>query len=377
MKIDRQLKNILIGTAFGVCLFVALTNLDVIWGKIGGFLKLMGPIVSGGVLAFILNVPMRQIESVLSRIFGKAEGNQENRFRAPALILTILLVLALIALLFWSLIPQLVESVGQVTVQLQTALPQMEQTLKSVGLNDTLLSFLEKWIFNDDLIKKLTGGLGDMVGSVIGTVSTAAGQFVNALMSVIFMVYFLLGKEMLARQVTMVLRKLLPDAVTDRLIAVGRELRNTYGKFFSGQCVEAFFLGLMIFAAFTICGLPYALLVAVLTALTSFIPYVGAFLSCGIAALLILMISPWQALLSIGVYQVVQFCENQFVYPRVVGSAVGLPALYTILAVFIGGALFGIMGMIFFIPLMATAYNLARELYYGGGTEKEETSPDV
>ena len=185
-----------------------------------------------------------------------------------------------------------------------------------------------------------------MLGSVIGTVSSAAGQFVNGLMALILMAYFLLGKEMLSRQITMVLKKLCPFSVTNK---------------------EAFLLGLMIFTAFTLFRLPYALLVAVLTAFTSFIPYVGAFLSCGVAALLILMISPWKALLAVAVYQVVQFCENQFVYPRVVGNAVGLPALYTILAVFIGGALFGVMGMIFFIPLMATAYNLARRLYSESG----------
>ena len=361
MKLDRDLKNIMIATAFGVCLYVFLTNLGTIWEKTGGFLKLMNPVLAGGVLAFILNVPMGQIEGLLTRISGKrGEGRS---FRAPALILTLLVVLALIAVLFWSLIPQLVESSVQVIQQMQTALPRLEQLLRSAGISSTLLEYLEKWFLNDDFIQKFTKGLGDMLGSVIGTVSTAAGQFMNGLMAVILMAYFLLGKEMLSRQITMVLKKLCPVYVTNRILEVGRELRDTYAKFFSGQCMEAFLLGLMIFTAFTLFRLPYALLVAVLTAFTSFIPYVGAFLSCGVAALLILMISPWKALLAVAVYQVVQFCENQFVYPRVVGNAVGLPALYTILAVFIGGALFGVMGMIFFIPLMATAYNLARRLY--------------
>ena len=365
MKLDRDLKNIMIATAFGVCLYVFLTNLGTIWEKAADFLKLMRPVLAGGVLAFILNVPMGQIEGLLTRISGKrGEGRS---FRAPALILTLLVVLALIAVLFWSLIPQLVESSVQVIQQMQTALPRLEQLLRSAGISSTLLEYLEKWFLNDDFIQKFTKGLGDMLGSVIGTVSSAAGQFVNGLMALILMAYFLLGKEMLSRQITMVLKKLCPVSVTNRILEVGRELRDTYAKFFSGQCMEAFLLGLMIFTAFTLFRLPYALLVAVLTAFTSFIPYVGAFLSCGVAALLILMISPWKALLAVAVYQVVQFCENQFVYPRAVGNAVGLPALYTILAVFIGGALFGVMGMIFFIPLMATAYNLARRLYSESG----------
>ena len=141
----------MIATAFGVCLYVFLTNLGTIWEKAGGFLKLMNPVLAGGVLAFILNVPMGQIEGLLTRISGKiGEGRS---FRAPALILTLLVVLALIAVLFWSLIPQLVESSVQVIQQMQTALPRQEQLLRSAGISSTLLEYLEKWFLNDDFIQ--------------------------------------------------------------------------------------------------------------------------------------------------------------------------------------------------------------------------------
>lgn len=136
---------------------------------------------------------------------------------------------------------------------------------------------------------------------------------------------------------------------------------DIYADFLSRQCLEAVILGAMMGITFTICRLPYGGLVAVLTALLSFIPYVGSFLSCAVGAVIILTVSPMKALLSIAVYQIVQFIENQFVYPRVVGSAVGLPPLLTLLAVFVGGGLFGILGMIFFIPLTATAYTLLKE----------------
>ena len=132
-------------------------------------------------------------------------------------------------------------------------------------------------------------------------------------------------------------------------------------SFFSGQCIEAVILGLLIFIAFTVFRLPYANLIAVLTAILSFIPYIGAFASCFIGALLIVMVDPWKGLLSIVVYQVVQFIENQFIYPRVVGKSVGLSPLYTLVAAMIGGKLFGIIGIIFFIPLTAVIIELVKE----------------
>ena len=132
-------------------------------------------------------------------------------------------------------------------------------------------------------------------------------------------------------------------------------------SFFSGQCIEAVILGLLIFIAFTVFRLPYANLIAVLTAILSFIPYIGAFASCFIGALLIVMVDPWKGLLSIVVYQVVQFIENQFIYPRVVGGSVGLAPLWTLSAALIGGNLFGAIGMIFAIPVTAVLYVLLKD----------------
>ena len=143
---------------------------------------------------------------------------------------------------------------------------------------------------------------------------------------------------------------------------VARLVENTYSKFLSGQCIEAIILGSLMFIAFSIFRLPYAGLIAILTTVCAFIPYVGAFVSCGVGVLLTLLNDPIQAILCFIVYEVVQFIENQFIYPRVVGTSVGLSPLWTFIAVLIGGKLFGIVGILFFIPLTSVIYSLVRDV---------------
>lgn len=137
--------------------------------------------------------------------------------------------------------------------------------------------------------------------------------------------------------------------------------RDTYAKFLSGQCVEAIILGLLIFFAYSLFQLPYAGLIAFLTGLFAFIPYIGAFAACFIGAFLILLSAPSKVILCIVVYMVIQFIENQFIYPHVVGTSVGLSPLWTLIAALLGGKLFGLPGIIFFIPLVAVLYSLMRE----------------
>ena len=151
------------------------------------------------------------------------------------------------------------------------------------------------------------------------------------------------------------------EKVADKVCYVCGLIREAYRKFLTGQCVEAVILGLLIAIAFTVFRLPYAGLIGAVTAVCALIPYIGAFISCGLSVLLALMISPEKALTCLIVYLAIQFIETQFIYPRVVGGSVGLSPLWTLAAVLIGGKLFGLIGMIFFIPLVSVAYILISE----------------
>ncbi|MDD3241103.1 MAG: AI-2E family transporter, partial [Lachnospira sp.] len=180
-------------------------------------------------------------------------------------------------------------------------------------------------------------------------------------MSFIIAIYMLLYKKKLGAQTRKVLYAYCNEKVADKLCHVGQLINDSYAKFLSGQFIEAFIIAILLFIAFTIFRLPYAALIAVLAAVLSFIPYIGSLSACVIGAILILFISPWQAILSVVVFQVVQFLEGQFIYPHVVGNSVGLPAFYTLLAALLGGSLFGIVGIIFFIPFFAVIYTLVKE----------------
>ena len=186
-------------------------------------------------------------------------------------------------------------------------------------------------------------------------------MFATIGISIVIMFYMLVSKKELQRQGRKLMYAYLKKEVAEKIEYIIELTYDTFSKFLSGQCLEAVILGSLIFIAFTIFRLPYAGLIAILTAIFSFIPYIGAFLACGIGVVLTLIASPQQAIMCFIVYQVVQFIENQFIYPYVVGNSVGLSPLLTLLAVLIGGNMFGVVGMIFFIPFVAVIYTLLRE----------------
>ena len=207
----------------------------------------------------------------------------------------------------------------------------------------------------------MLNGASSMLGTLVGAVSATVSVLGNALFSTVIALYILIDKENLSRQCRKLLYAFVKPELGDKIWHVGSLIRDVFGRFLGGQSIESCVLGILMFVALSVFRIPYASLIAVLTAVCAFIPYIGAFLSCGIGVALILLVNPLQAVLCLVVYQVVQFIENQFIYPHVVGSSVGLEPLWTIIAVLVGGAAFGILGMIFFIPVMAVVYTLLKE----------------
>ena len=184
---------------------------------------------------------------------------------------------------------------------------------------------------------------------------------VNLIFALVVCIYALLSKEELYIQVRRLGYSIFPERVARYLGHVYVLVRDTYTKFLSAQCIEAVILGVLMFLAFLAFDIPYAGLVAVLTALFAFLPYIGAFGACFVGAFLTLVAEPDKVLLCIIVYTVVQFTENQFIYPHVVGNSVGLSPVWTLIAALVGGSLLGLFGMIFFIPLASVLYTLLGE----------------
>ena len=201
------------------------------------------------------------------------------------------------------------------------------------------------------------GGLVSSGGVLMAGVVSGVSTFVIGL---IFSFYVLLQKERLSRQGRQVLYALFPEPWADKALEVLRLSNRTFSSFLSGQCVEAVILGTLFVVAMTLCRMPYALLVGVLIALTALIPVVGAFIGCVVGALLIAVTNPWQAVGFVVLFLVLQQIEGNLIYPHVVGSSVGLPSIWVLAAVTLGGKLMGIAGMLFFIPLCSVLYALFR-----------------
>lgn len=359
---DKRFKKNLAAIAFGVVLFVSLNHLNDIAAFVVGAIKVFRSVIIGAVIAFILNVPVTKFSNFYNTAFNKLGKNPKSTAVITAsVITTVICILAVIAIVCVVLIPQLADSVSAATAAVREKLPVWTELLKEHNINSKwitdVFSTLQHFNASDMLKNSFTG----VTSTVISTISSTANVTVNSAVAVVIAFYILMCKEKLYSQFQKLTEAYLPEKISRPMYKLGHLTSRTYSDFFCGQCVEAVILGVLMFLSFSVFRLPYAGLVGVLTAVFSFIPYVGSFLSCAVVVLLTLITSPFTALIAMIVYFVVQFCENQFIYPRVVGRSVGLPPMWTLIAVLIGGSLFGIIGMIFFIPVAAVIYKLIAE----------------
>lgn len=361
---EKETKKSLLLITFGVVLFALLMHFSSVVKMAQKGITLILPIIVGLILAFVLNVPMKMFERLFTKIKKKHPKLEKLPVASLSLFATIACIILLIGVVYTMFVPGLISSVRSIYNVFMENVPKWLSWLRSNGMDTAWLSReIASWDLNK-LMAQITGNVGN-VGNALGKVVDATTSFfgvaVNALMGFIIAIYVLLSKESLTRQCKKMLYAHLSKKHADKICYISSLINETYSKFFSGQCIEAVILGLLMFIAFTIFRFPYANLIAVLTGILSFIPYIGAFASCFIGALLIVMVDPWKAILSIVVYQVVQFIENQFIYPRVVGGSVGLAPLWTLSAALIGGNLFGVLGMIFAIPVTAVLYVLLKD----------------
>lgn len=340
-------------TALGVSLFAALMNLSDVLAFARECIGLILPVIVGGILALFIHVPMNGIKKHLFRAFAKsAKRPSDKAIHISSFVLTLVCILLVLTLVLTLLIPEIARSV-------QSLYAQVEERLADIRAREFDVQWIEEMISNINLEEgELSAGVNALFTNAVGVVSSTVSIVVTAAFALIISIYISLGKEDLAQQARRVICACLKPKWSERILRVCRMFLQSFTKFLSGQCTEAIILGTLMFAAFSLFRLPYGSLVGVLTAVCALIPYVGAFLSCAVSVFLTLIIEPTLALRCLAVYLAIQFIENQLIYPRVVGGSVGLPPLYTLVAAMIGGKLFGIIGIVFFIPLVAVAHEL-------------------
>lgn len=369
---DQKTRRALFLIAFGVCLYAAMMHLDVVLGALSAAVDIFFPVLLGLGFAFVLNVPVSGMERLLHRAVGLLpEGRRpgEGAITMASIVLVLIAIAGVAVLGVTMLVPELIASARTVAPLLAERLPEIEESLAANGVDvEKLAQFFQGAGASSATAAAGSGAQGLLnlgLGSIASSVFAAARSTVSVLSSSVFAfviaVYVLASKRTLGRQVNRVMDAHLAPGHAARIRHVASLATGTYSKFLSGQCLEACILGTLIFLAFSLFRLPYAGLIGFLTALFAFVPYVGAFASCAIGAFLTLLASPEHALLCVIVYLAVQFIENQFIYPHVVGSSVGLSALWTLIAALVGGKLFGIVGIVFFIPIVAVLYELFRQ----------------
>jgi len=361
----KTLKNVFLVVAACIVLYWILHET----GQVMGFLSILNgifsPFVLGAVLAFIINVPMRAIENLLKAI------KHDKLRRLLAIILTLVAVSLVLTLVFVLLIPQVAETIETLIPKLQTFFLNMEAGIMAFLNNNPEL--LEWVMQNTDfasfdwagLVQKFVSFAGNSVTAILGSAFSAIGMVASAIVEVViaivFALYCLFQKETLARQGRKLLYAFLPEKASDNIIRIMRLSNSTFSNFLSGQCVEVCILGAMFAISMAIFRMPYIPLVSVLVAVTAFIPVVGAFVGCAIGAFLILVNNPLQALIFVAMFLVIQQIEGNMIYPRVVGTSIGLSGMWVLLAVAVGGELMGVAGMFLMIPVASVIYTLLRE----------------
>ena len=270
-------------------------------------------------------------------------------------------VIAIIALLCVIAIPQLTASVKSIAALVQEKWPDWVGLLQRYGIDTEKLSAHFAALDWKSILQSISSEMNTVISSVANVAGSTVSAIADVAISLVITFYVLIGWRELSSQSKRALYAYCKESVADRICHISKLAHDTYAKFLSGQCVEVMILGTLIFLSFSVAGIPYAGLTAVLTAAFAFVPYIGGFLSCAFGILFTLLAAPNKALLCLIVYQATQFVENQFIYPHVVGNSVGLSPFWTLLAVLLGGKLFGVLGMIFFIPLMALVSQLLHE----------------
>lgn len=361
----KQIKTLVLGIMSCIVLYWALNDMERVKIILSWGFGIAQPFLVGACIAFILNVPMRGIEKQVKKIPNVPAD------RTISILLTLSAVGLVVTLVFQLLIPQVRETAEIIAQQLPPFIERVETMIRQFLAENPQI---EQWLWENTDLEKLDWGalvqqaidlVGDGLGKVLGNTVDLVKNFISSIwsiiVSVIFSLYCLGNKEQLARQGRRLLYSLLPERWSDEIIRIARLSNSTFSNFLSGQCIEVMILGSMFAIAMTILGMPYVPLVSVLVAVTAFVPIVGAWIGCVLGAFFIMVNDPMQALAFVVMFLVLQQVENNLIYPRVVGTSVGLPSMWTLVAVTIGADIMGVAGMVLMIPICSVLYTLLRE----------------
>lgn len=367
MKIDRiTMKQILFIITFTILLLVSVLRLDVVLSTIQYVIRLIMPFIVGGCLAFIINLPMTFIETKLLRHLGKNKLLKKCH-RPISMILSLTFLISIVGVICLLIIPEFIDKLSLFLNSISSVVDKVGKWIDGFSQkNPQIKNFLDNMDVDwtsigataTDSIRHL---FETLFSSTFSVVSKLINSILNFMISFMFAMYLLARKEQLGRQGRKLLYAYINMKWAKRIHRILSLTHVTFSRFISGQCIEALIQFFIFFILLTVFRFPYPLLISVFIAFMSLIPVLGSYISSYTSAFLILMTNPIQALLFLLLFMVIQQLDSTFIYPKIVGNAVGLPPIWVIVAVTIGGRLLGIVGMVTFIPLVSIIYTLLKE----------------
>lgn len=359
VKYRKILEIILISITF----YWSLSHYEILFGAIQKIISIIMPFLLGIMIAFILNVLMIRIEKILSIVIDSKGFNHVKRI--ISIILSILILFGVIVLIIKLVIPELSNAFKVVTA----GLPEVFDILKNWSkTNGDISPQLEAFVSEIDIQSVVSQfsdfakvGVTGLLGSTVDILSVFVNSIFNIVVGFVFAVYILMSKETLKRQSHKLLKVYIPERIVNKIIKVATVVRTTFTNFIIGQTIEAIILGSLCALGMKLFGFPYAPMVGALVGITAFVPIIGAFIGGAVGAFVIMTIDPMQALLFIVYLIILQQIEGDLIYPRVVGSSIGLPSIWVLFAVTVGGGLWGIPGVLFSVPILSVIYTLVKE----------------
>lgn len=379
MQLDKEnIKKIRWLIAFAILLYLGVQNLHIVISTARVLLGFLFPFIIGFGIAFILNIPMKFIEH---HLFGKALKQEKKTVqklaRPVSLVLSICFVICIIVIVMLVVVPELGATFVNIAKKIEENIPVFQKWIDNVfGNNPEVVKWaqsldIEPGKIIDSVLGVLKNGVNNIVSSTVSITMGLLTTAMNVSIGFVFACYVLLQKEKLLRQIKKAMYAMFPEKPVRYLAHVWNLANRIFSSFITGQCIEAVILGSMFFVSMTILHFPYAMLVGVLISFTALIPLFGGIIGCWVAFFLILMISPVKAVLFLGLFLILQQIEGNLIYPHVVGGSVGLPSIWVLVAVTLGGSLMGIAGMLIFIPTVSVIYTLFREWVYARLEKKQ------
>lgn len=372
MELNKEnMKKIRWLIAFAVLLYLGVQNLNIVISTAKVFLGFLFPFIIGFGIAFILNVPMKFIEHHLfGKVLKQKKKAAQKLSRPVSLVLAICFVLCVFVIVMLVVVPELGATFVSVGKKIEENIPVFQKWIDNAfGNNPEIVKWTQSLDIDpgkmiDSVLSVLKSGVNNIVSSTVSITMGLLSTAMNVSIGFVFACYILLQKEKLQQQIRKTMYAIFPEKPVRYIEHVWRLANRIFSSFITGQCIEAVILGSMFFVSMTILRFPYAMLVGVLISFTALIPVFGGIIGCWISFFLILMVSPLKAVLFLALFLVLQQIEGNLIYPHVVGGSVGLPSIWVLVAVTLGGSLMGIVGMLIFIPMVSVIYTLFREWVY-------------